>query len=153
MEIIMLQDVDKVGEKHQVVKVKDGYGRNYLIPKGMAVVANSSNRGILAARLRSLDKKENAMLGEYQAASSKINGKTLTITAKAGNSGKIFGSVNAAQVAEALKAEFDVTIDRKKIVLEDIKEIGTFTAVVNLHKEVIANVTVEVVAEAAAVEA
>ena len=99
MDIILLQDMDKVGEKHDIVKVKDGYGRNFLIPKGMAVVANDSNRRKYASIVRALDKRETARLGEYKTLAAQLDGKTVTITAKAGSSGKLFGSVDASQIA------------------------------------------------------
>lgn len=149
MEIILLQDVDKVGERNEIVKVKDGYGRNYLIPQGLAVIANDTNRKILAARLRSIEKKESAKIGEYQAIASKVNGQIIKIAARAGASGKLFGSVNAATIAEALQAEFGVTVERKKIVVDDIKELGAYTAKLNLHKDVPAEFSVQVVAEEA----
>lgn len=150
MEIILLQDVDKVGERNEIVKVKDGYGRNYLIPQGLAVIANDTNRKILAARLRSIEKKESAKIGEYQAVANKVNGQTVKITARAGASGKLFGSVNAATIADALQAQFGVAVERKKIVMDDIKELGSFTAKLNLHKDVPATFSVEVVGEQAA---
>jgi large subunit ribosomal protein L9 len=152
MEIILLKDIDKVGEQYQTVKVKDGYGRNYLIPKGMAVVANDSNRRKYASIIRALDKKEAARLGEYKAIADKIEGKTVKIVAKAGSSGKLFGSVDAAQITEALRAQLGVEVDRKKVVCEPLKELGTHIAAVVLHKEVTAQLNVEVVAEEAARE-
>lgn len=147
MDIILLQDMDKVGEKHDIVKVKDGYGRNFLIPKGMAVVANDSNRRKYASIVRALDKRETARLGEYKTLAAQLDGKTVTITAKAGSSGKLFGSVDAGQIAAAIKSQLGVEIERKKVVIEPLKELGTHVAAVNLHKEVIAQVTVEVVAQ------
>ena len=147
MDIILLQDMDKVGEKHDIVKVKDGYGRNFLIPKGMAVVANDSNRRKYASIVRALDKRETARLGEYKTLAAQLDGKTITITAKAGSSGKLFGSVDAGQIAAAIKSQLGVEIERKKVVIEPLKELGTHVAAVNLHKEVIAQVTVEVVAQ------
>ncbi len=147
MDIILLQDMDKVGEKHDIVKVKDGYGRNFLIPKGMAVVANDSNRRKYASIVRALDKRETARLGEYKTLAAQLDGKTVTITAKAGSSGKLFGSVDASQIAAAIKSQLGVEIERKKVVIEPLKELGTHVAAVNLHKEVIAQVTVEVVAQ------
>ena len=153
MDIILLKDMDKVGEKHTIVKVKDGYGRNYLIPQGIAMVANDSNRRSLAAIKRSVDKKESAMLGTYEAIADKINGKTLTISAKAGATGKIYGSVGQAQVAAALKEQFGVEVERKKIVIDDVKELGTYTGSVKLHKEVIPTFTLDVVGVAEAAEA
>ena len=150
MEIILLQDVDKVGDKHQTIKVKDGYGNNFLIPKGLAVVANDSNRRKYASIIRALDKRDMARLGEYQALASQLNGKTVTISAKAGASGKLFGSVDAVQIAKAIADQLGVAIERKKVVCEPLKELGTHTAAVNLHKEVSAQVTVEIVALEAA---
>ena len=147
MDIILLQDMEKVGEKHDIVKVKDGYGRNFLIPKGMAVVANDSNRRKYASIVRALQKRETARLGEYKTLAAQLDGKTVTITAKAGSSGKLFGSVDAGQIAAAIKSQLGVEIERKKVVIEPLKELGTHVAAVNLHKEVIAQVTVEVVAQ------
>jgi large subunit ribosomal protein L9 len=151
MEIILLQDVDKVGDKHQTIKVKDGFGNNFLIPKGLAVVANDSNRRKYASIIRALDKRDSARLGEYKALADQINGKTITISAKAGASGKLFGSVDNVQIAKAIATQLGVEIERKKVVCEPLKELGTHIAAVNLHKEVSAQVTVEIVAlEAAA---
>ncbi|MBL7817675.1 MAG: 50S ribosomal protein L9 [Saprospiraceae bacterium] len=145
MDIILLQDVDKVGEKYQTVKVRDGYGNNFLIPKGLAVVANDSNRRKYAAINRALDKKEMARLGEYQATAAQLNGKTVKITAKAGASGKLFGSVDAGQIAAAITEQLGVSIERKKVVSEPFKELGSHQATVALHKEVSASVNVEIV--------
>ena len=150
----MLQDVDKVGEKYQTVKVKDGYGNNFLIPKGLAIVANDSNRRKYASINRALDKKESLRLGEYQATAAQLNGKSITIVAKAGSSGKLFGSVDAAQIAAAITEQLGVTIERKRVAVEAIKDLGTHIATINLHKEVTASVTVEIVsADAAAIVA
>lgn len=145
MDIIMLQDVDKVGDKYQTVKVKDGYGNNFLIPKGLALVANDSNRRKYAAINRALDKKESLRLGEYEATAKQLNGKSITIVAKAGASGKLFGSVDAAQIAAAITEQLGVAIERKKVASEQLKELGTHIATINLHKEVSASVTVEIV--------
>ena len=154
MDIIMLQDVDKVGDKYQTVKVKDGYGNNFLIPKGLAIVANDSNRRKYASINRALDKKESLRLGEYQATAAQLNGKSITIVAKAGSSGKLFGSVDAAQIAAAITEQLGVTIERKRVAVEAIKDLGTHIATINLHKEVSASVTVEIVsADAAAIVA
>ncbi len=147
MEIILLKDMDKVGERHEIVKVKDGYGRNFLIPQGIALIANDTNRKNLAARLRSEDKKEAAKMGEYNEMAAKIADKTVTITARAGASGKLFGSVNATQVAEAIEAQLGVAIDRKKVQLSEIKEVGEYATTVKLHKTVLPTFTLAVVAE------
>lgn len=152
MEIILLQDVDKVGEQYQTVKVKDGYGRNYLLPKGIAVVANDSNRRKYASIVRALDKREAARLGEYKGIAAQLEGKSVKITAKAGASGKLFGSVDAVQIVAAIKEQLGVEVERKKVSVEAIKEVGTQTATVTLHKEVSAQVSVEVVAAAESAE-
>ncbi len=148
MEIILLEDIEKVGEKHTIVTVKDGYGRNYLIPQKMAIVANATNR----QRLDDLRAKEEAeaqkLIGAFQAIANQLEEQTLKIGAKAGTSGKIFGSVTNVQIAAALKDQFDIDIDRRKVILPDeIKELGTYTATLNLHKEVQPEVRFEVVAE------
>ena len=146
MNIILLKDVDKVGEQYQTVKVRDGFGNNFLIPQGMAIVANDSNRRKYASIIRALDKRDSAKLGEYQAVAAQLNGKTVKITAKAGSSGKLFGSVDAIQIAAAIAEQLGVTVERKKVVTEPIKEVGTHAVSVVLHKEVIASVSVEVAA-------
>ncbi|MCB0620433.1 MAG: 50S ribosomal protein L9 [Saprospiraceae bacterium] len=148
MEIILLQDIDKVGDKYEIVKVKPGYGRNFLIPKGMAIIANDANR----KRLDEYKAKEAAKLAErlaeFQELAGLLKDKVLTIGAKAGTSGKIFGSVTNVQIAAALKEQFDVEVERRKVILpEEIKVLGTYTAQLDLHPEVEINVNFEVVAE------
>ncbi len=145
MEIILLQNIEKVGAKHEVVKVKNGYARNYLIPKKMALIANEANM----KRLDDLRAREAAAEAQrvetYRAIAAKLEGATLKIGAKAGASGKIFGSVTNIQLANALKEQFDVDVDRKDIVLPDeVKELGTYTAKLNLHADVQPEVTFEV---------
>ena len=148
MEIILLKDVDKVGDKHTIIKVKNGFGRNYLIPRGLALIANVTNRKRLAELKRQDANKEEKMVGTYQEIAEKLKGVTLKIGAKAGTSGKIFGSVTNIQLSQALKDQFDVDIDRRKIILpEEVKIIGTYTAVLQLHPEVTPNLTFEVVEE------
>lgn len=148
MEIILLNDVEKVGDKHEIVTVKDGFGRNYLIPRGLALVANKSNRARLAELRRREEALELRKLGEYQAVADKIKGQVLRIGAKAGESGRIFGSVTNIQLAQALREQFAVDIDRKKITIPDeVKEVGTYKAVLHLHKQVQPELTFEVVAE------
>ena len=148
MDIILLQDVEHVGYKHELVTVKNGYGRNYLIPQGLALIANSANR----ARLKELQRREDATeakrLGEYQDIAKKLDGQVLRIGAKAGTSGKIFGSVTNIQIINALKEQFDREIERRKVLLPDnVKEFGTYNLVLNLHKEVQSEVKYKVVAE------
>jgi len=148
MDIILLKDIDKVGGKHEIVKVKDGYGRNYLIPQGLAVVANAGNRKMLAELVKQEDRKEAKRLDEYKEIASKLSDVTLKIGAKAGSNGKIFGSVTNVQIANALKDQAGVEIERKKIVLEEeVKAIGTYTAKLNLHKDVQSSVAFEIIEE------
>lgn len=149
MEIILLKDVEKVGEKHTIVKVKDGYGRNYLIPQGMAIVANQSNRNRLEGLKRREGAEETKLVTEFQDIAARLEGKVLRIGAKAGASGKIFGSVTNVQIAAVLKEQFNIELDRRKIELpeEDIKMVGAYTAKLLLHKEVQPDLHFEVVAE------
>jgi len=148
MEIILLKDVEKLGYKHDVVTVKNGYGRNYLIPQGMAVIANATNKGKLEAIIADIESKESAKLDDYKALAEKLEGKTIKIGVKAGTSGKIFGSVTNLQVANALVEQFESEIERKKIILdENIKEVGTYEVILQLHKEVSAKINIELIAE------
>lgn len=148
MDIILLKDLDKVGGKHEIVTVKNGYGRNYLIPQGLALIANKANRKRLAELKRQDSIREQKMVGTYQDIATKLVGATLKIGAKAGTSGKIFGSVTNIQLAAALKEQFGVEVDRKKIILpEEVKNIGNYVAVLELHPDVRPNVNFEVVEE------
>lgn len=148
MEIILLKDVEKLGYKHDVVTVKNGYGRNYLIPQGMAVIANATNKGKLDTIIADIEAKETAKLDDYKALAEKLEGQTLKIGVKAGTSGKIFGSVTNLQVANALVDQYESEVERKKIILdENIKEVGTYEVTLQLHKEVAAKMNIELIAE------
>lgn len=148
MEIILLKDVDKVGDKYDIVSVKDGYGRNYLIPQGLALIANNANRKQLDDYKAKEAEKEAARKGEFEEMAAKMDGKTLKIGAKAGQSGKIFGSVTTIQLVAALKEQFDIEIERRKIELpEEVKLLGEYVAKINFHPEVIVDVNFEVFAE------
>ncbi|MCP3928546.1 MAG: 50S ribosomal protein L9 [Bacteroidetes bacterium] len=148
MDIILLQDLEKVGSKFEIVTVKNGYGRNYLIPQGIAEIANDTNRRKLDEYKRKEMAKETAELRKYQVIAEAIQGKVLKIGAKAGTTGKIFGSVTNVQIAAALVEQLKVEIDRRKIVLPDeVKTIGTYTAILDLHSDVDAKVDFEVVQE------
>lgn len=148
MEIILLQDVDKLGYKHEVVTVKPGYGRNYLIPQGLALMANKSNMARLAEMRKQQELQENKMLDQYKEIADKLDGITLKIGAKAGTSGKIFGSVTDIQLAQELHETHGIEIERRKIEMpEEVKNIGSYTAKAKLHKEVEADIKFEVVAE------
>jgi len=147
MEIILKEDVAKLGHKDDIVKVKPGYGRNYLIPQGMAVLATASARKVHAENQRQRAHKEEKMRQEAAAVATQLEGKKLTIGAKASSTGKIFGSVNNIQIAEALEKDGFI-IERKNIVIKDtVKELGSYTATVKLHRDVKVSIDFEVVAE------
>lgn len=147
MEVILKQDIKNLGYKDDVVRVKDGYGRNYLIPKGYAVIANDSNRKILAENLRQTQFKQDRIKKDAETIAASLANVTVSIGAKAGESGKIFGAVNTIQFAEALK-KLGFEVDRKRITFEtDVKFLGSYIANLNLHKEVKIQVPFEVVAE------
>lgn len=149
MEVILKQDINTLGYKNDVIKVKNGYARNYLIPKGLALEATETNRKIVAENQKQRAFKEEKIKKEAQKVADALQNITLKIGAKAGTSGKIFGSVNAIQIAEAIQKQYNYDIDRRKIMVdgESIKELGTYTAKVNLHKEVKLDVKFEVVSE------
>ena len=144
MEIILLKDMDNVGYKHDLVSVKNGFGRNYLIPQGFAVIANEANREKLVKLVEAEGAKEAARVDEYKAMAEKLDGQSLTIGIKAGTSGKIFGSVTNIQIANALKEQFEMDVERKKIELpEEIKTIGEYTAIINFYKDVSATMNLD----------
>ena len=148
MEIILKKNVDKLGYKDETVTVKNGYGRNFLIPQGYAILATPSNKKSHAETLKPRAQKETKILAEAEAVAAKLADVTIKIATKVGENGKIFGSVNTVQIAEALRAQgFD--IDRKSIKIkeEQIKEIGTYEAEANLHKGVRPTFKFEVVGE------
>lgn len=146
MKIILTQDVKNLGHKDDVVVVKDGYGRNYLIPKGMAKLATDGAMKMLAEDIRQRAFKIEKLRKDAEQISAKLNGASVTVKTKAGASGKIFGSVTGLQIANALK-EQGYDVDRRKIAVDDIKNLGTYTADINLFKDITASITVEVVAE------
>jgi large subunit ribosomal protein L9 len=147
MEIILTQDVTGLGYKNDTIKVKAGYGRNYLIPNGVALIANEPNKRKVAEDIRQASHKAAKLKQDAEGLAAKIGELTIEIGTKAGETGKIFGAVTALQVADSLKAKgFDV--DRKKISFkEQPKQLGTYTALLDLHKEVKHNIQVNVVAE------
>lgn len=146
MELILLQDVDNLGERNDIVTVKNGYGRNYLIPQGMAKIATPSEKKHALEIKKQQSAKARKLMEDMQALAAKIASTTLKVGAKAGTSGKLFGSVTNIQLADALKKQFDIDIDRRKIKLnEEIKTLGTFTARVELYREVAADIEFEVV--------
>jgi large subunit ribosomal protein L9 len=147
MEIILKQDVKNLGEKDEIVNVKPGYGRNYLIPQGFATLATESAKKVLAENLKQAQFKQDKIRKDAEDLAARLEGVKLTIGAKAGESGKIFGAINTIQVADALKKQgFDV--DRRRITFDqEPKVVGEYTANLNLHKEVKVKVPFEVVAE------
>jgi len=149
MEIILLQDVPKLGFKDDIITVKDGYAANYLIPKGYAILAIPSEKKKLAENIRQRAYKETKIKKDAEKLAEKLAGIQVKIGAKVGTSGKIFGSVNALQIAEAIKNQFDIEVDRKRIVVEGdtVKEVGVYSAKINLHKEVRVDFNFEVFAE------
>ena len=147
MKIILKEDVRGLGYKDDVVEVKDGYGRNYLIPQGKAVVATSSALKVLAENQRQRAHKLAKIKADAEAAAAALEGVKLSIGAKTSSTGTIFGSVNALQIAEALE-KLGHNVDRKIIeVKETIKEVGEYTATIKFHKEVAVEIPFEVVAE------
>jgi len=137
MEIILLKNVEKVGRKFEIVAVKNGYGRNYLIPQGLAVLANKQNRANLEGYKRREASKLEAMLDTFREIAAKVNGQKLNIPVKCGTSGRIFGSVTTLQLSKELQAQLGVEVDRRDILLPDnIKEIGEYSAVLDLHPDI-----------------
>ncbi len=147
MEVILRQDVQGLGYKNDVVKVKAGYGRNYLIPNGFALIANASNKKLVEENIRQAAHKAAKVKQDAEALAARIGDLTLELGTKAGESGKIFGAVTALQVSDVLKAKgFD--IDRKRISFkEQPKQLGTYAALLDLHKEVKHEIKVKVIAE------
>ena len=146
MKVILKEDVKKLGFKDDVCVVKDGYGRNFLIPRGKAVLATPSAIKMLVEDLRQATFKQERLKQEAAAMSEKMNDLTITIGTKAGSNGKIFGSVTTIQVAQALK-DLGYDVDRRRIVVDDIKMLGEYKATVNLHREVSVEININVVQE------
>ena len=148
MEIILKEDILGLGYKNDIVNVKPGYGRNYLIPTGKAVIASPSARKMLAEELKQRAHKLEKIKNEAQAVADKLAGVSLTIPTKVSATGSIYGSVNSLQISDELK-KLGFEIDRKMIVVKDVKEVGSYQATIKLHKEVSVEVPFEVVAEEA----
>lgn len=148
MDIILIQDVDNLGGKNELVKVKNGYARNFLIPRGFAVEANPANRKQLEERQKVARKKEAAMLAQINSVVAKLQEGPLKVGAKTGTSGKIFGSVTPLQISRAIRDQKGYEIDRKRISINDeVKELGTYKATVDFGNGQTADVEFEVVAE------
>ncbi len=149
MEIILKKDISGVGYKNDLLNVKDGFGRNYLIPKGLAIIATESNKKQLAELKRQQAFKEEKIKKEADSLATALEGEGLKIAVKASSTGKIFGSVNNIIVANAIKEQKKLEIDRKKINIDEdhIKEVGQYKAVIKLHKDVEVELELDVVAE------
>lgn len=148
MEVILKQDVKNLGYKDDVVKVRPGYGRNFLIPKNLAEMATVSSKKMLTETVKQRAFKEQKVKAAAEASAAKLKDLVVKVGAKVGESGKIFGSVTTVQVADAMK-KLGYDVDRKNITMneEAVKTVGTYTANVRFHKEVISTVTFEVVQE------
>lgn len=147
MEIILKQDVANLGYKDEIVNVKNGYANNYLLPKGMAIIATPVNKKIHAENLRQRAHKEEALRKNAETQQAALNGKTVKLIVKVGENGQLFGGVNNIMIAEALKEQHNYDIDRKQISVDTIKAVGNYTAKVNVYKEIKAELNIEVVAE------
>jgi large subunit ribosomal protein L9 len=147
MEVILREDIEKLGSRGEVVKVADGYARTFLLPKRLAVVANESNKKIVEQERHAHVRREAKLVDEAQDLSKLLTGVSVTIAQKAGEADQLFGSVTSKDIAEALEVQ-NFTIDRRKIQLEEpIKQLGEFKVPVKLHKDVTAEITVLVVKE------
>mgnify|MGYP001810501234 FL=1 len=136
MEVILIKDVDNLGDANDLVKVRDGYGRNFLIPRGLAVIANEGNRKMMMERKKGEVARERKLLEKIQEVTAQLQANTIKVGAKVGASEKIFGSITNVQLAEAIKKQIGLVVDRKKIVLpEEVKTLGTFTAHIALDKD------------------
>ena len=147
MKVILTQDVKKVGKKGDLLEVKDGYARNALLPKGLAVEANAVNLNNRKLEQRADDKRKQQELDDANAVAAKINEKEVKLAVKAGEGGRVFGSVTSKEIAEAIQKEYGVKVDKKKIQLKEaIKALGTQKVTIKLHPSVTATVSVIVVA-------
>ena len=148
MEVILKQDIKNLGYKDDVVKVRDGYGRNFLIPKGLAIIANATNKKVLAETVKQRAHREEKVRTNAEATANALKDVTVKVGAKVGEKGKIFGSVTPIQIADALK-KLGYEVDRRNISLneEAIKSVGTYTADVRIYKDIAVKVNFEVVEE------
>ncbi|MEZ4920514.1 MAG: 50S ribosomal protein L9 [Saprospiraceae bacterium] len=152
MQVILLDYIDKVGDKHDVVTVKAGYGRNFLIPKGLAMVANKANLARLEGLKKQFEKKEAAKVSTYREYANKVAATTFKLSAKAGESGRLFGSINVNHLLEAVR-ELGVEVEKRHFTMPDeVKELGDYTATLTYHPEVSVDVKFEVVAEGQLIE-
>ena len=148
MEVILIQDVDNLGGINEVVKVKNGYARNYLLPRKLAVENSPSNKKQLEERMKQVRKKEDKMLAEINSVIAKLNEAPIKLGAKTGTSGKIFGSITSLQLSRAIRDQRGYDIDRKKMSIpEDVKELGSYKATIDFGNGKSTEIDIEVVAE------
>lgn len=141
MQLILTEDVKGSGKKGELVKVSDGYGRNYLLPKGLAIEASAQAMGEMKSKQAAIEHKAAVEKQTAQDLANQLEGKTVKLIAKAGANGKLFGSVTSKEIAEAIAKQFNATFDKRKVVLEsDIKTFGTFTVQIKLHPGIVASV-------------
>ena len=143
MKVILKQDIKGVGKKDQVINAADGYARNFLLPKGLAIPADTGNMNNLKAKNESIEYRKGEDLKEAKIIAEKMKSLTLKLTVKAGDNGKLFGAVTSKEIAEALKTQFNIIVDKKKVLLnESIKEAGCRKVDIKLNEGVIGTITV-----------
>lgn len=148
MQVILIKDVDNLGSAHELVEVKPGYARNYLIPQKFAIEASQSNLKVLEERRKQFRKREEALMAEIAKVTEVLKESPVKVGAKTGTSGKIFGSVTSIQIARAIREQKGYEIDRRRITItEDVKEIGTHKAQIDFGKENVLEIEFEVVGE------
>lgn len=148
MEVILIKDVDNLGAAHELVEVRPGYARNYLIPQKFAIEANGSNKKVLEERRKQLQKREDKLMAEIAKVTEVLKASPVKIGAKIGTSGKIFGSVTPIQLARMIREQKGYEIDRRRIsIVDEVKEAGTYKAQIDFGKENILELEFEVVAE------
>lgn len=146
MKVILQQDIKKLGKKGDIVEVAEGYGRNFLLPKGLVIEATSGNVKQVSVEKQAEKNKKNRAKQEAQEIADRINGQNLQIATKVGEAGKLFGSITSQEIADRLKKQYKVEIDKRKIDLkEPIKSLGRFTVTIRIHPKVKAEITVSVV--------
>ncbi len=144
MKVVLKQDVKGLGKKGELVNASDGYARNFLFPKNLAVEANAQNMTELKNREQAQKYKIETETAQAKANAERISGKTIRLTAKAGQNGKLFGSVTSKEIAEKLDAEFQIKVDKRKVIVDDIKQFGTYEFEVKLYQGVSAKLYVTV---------
>lgn len=148
MEVILLQDVQGLGYENDIVTVKNGYGRNFLIPQKLAIIANQANRNISAQKSKLIQARLDELKAQYDKVAEKLTDQTVKVGAKVGQEGKIFGSVTTMQVSEAIKSQLGVEVDRRIITLStEVKELGTYPVRVQLQEDIAFDMNIEVISE------